>query len=368
MPWEMNRRHFIRCSATLGISMALGAVPFRRAFAASSPSADSTVLNGILIADAHAHPDQFYENNPRIIDRTSTLASIIESKMALSVFAAVGDLAYLKQGRGAQTEDLSPKTQLERVRRLASQGKIKLVLRSSDLPTTWGSSPPSAVLAIEGGDPLEGKVDRLRDFYNLGVRLITLVHYRNNELGDATTAYPGTTLGRANNGLTPAGRKIVEEMQNLGMVADVAHAQMKTLIQVAEISRKPIIDSHTCPCKSSDASQCGRTRTWKEMELIARTGGIVCTWPLGRNREGVSRKTFTDWAQEILEMKRNLGIEHVALGTDGGGTLPDLIEGYRDVRDLGKLAAGMLAVGLPREDVALYMGGNFIRVLKECLG
>jgi microsomal dipeptidase-like Zn-dependent dipeptidase len=175
------------------------------------------------------------------------------------------------------------------------------------------------------------------------------------------------TLGPANNGLTPAGRKIVDEMQNLGMVVDVAHAQTKTLVQVAEMSWKPVIDSHTCPCQSSDASQCGRTRTWKEMELVARAGGIVCTWPLGLSREGVSRKTFADWAQEILEMKRNLGMEHVALGTDGGGTLPDLIEGYRDVRDLGKLAASMLDVGLSREDVASYMGGNFLRVLGTCL-
>jgi microsomal dipeptidase-like Zn-dependent dipeptidase len=364
----MNRREFISHATAIGMSLALRAFPFDLAFAASSRYSDSTVLNEILVADAHAHPDQFYETNPRISDRTSTLSSIVESRMALSVFAAVGDLAYLKQGRGAQTEDLSAKTQLERVRRLAAQGKIKLVLNGYDLPTTWGSSPPSALLAIEGGDPLEGKIDRLRDFYNLGVRLITLTHYRNNELGDAMKAYPGSTLGPANNGLTPAGRKIVDEMQNLGMVVDVAHAQTKTLVQVAEMSRKPIIDSHTCPCQSLDASQCGRTRTWKEMELIARTGGVICTWPLGRNREGVSRKTFTDWAQEILEMKQKIGMEHVALGTDGGGTLPDLIDGYRDVRDLGKLAVSMLDIGLSREDVTSYMGGNFIRVLRACLG
>jgi membrane dipeptidase len=132
-----------------------------------------------------------------------------------------------------------------------------------------------------------GKIDRLKGFYNLGVRLITLVHYRNNELGDAMKAYPGSTLGPANNGVTPAGRKIVDEMQNMGMVVDVTHAQVKTLVQIVAMSRKPIIDSHTCPCKSSDASQCGRTRTWEEMELVARTGGIVCTWPLGLSREGV---------------------------------------------------------------------------------
>ena len=62
-------------------------------------------------------------------------------------------------------------------------------------------------------------------------------------------------------------------------------------------------------------------------------------------------------------MKRNLGIEHVGLGTDGGGYLRNKVEGYRDERDIGNLARVVLEVWLSREDAVAYMGGNVLRVL-----
>jgi microsomal dipeptidase-like Zn-dependent dipeptidase len=78
--------------------------------------------------------------------------------------------------------------------------------------------------------------------------------------------------------------------------------------------------------------------------------------------------TFLDWAKEILEMKKRLGTEHVGLGTDGGGHLPGLIEGYGDVRDLVKLIRAMDEVGFSQDEIGAYMGGNFYRVLKTCIG
>ena len=107
---------------------------------------------------------------------------------------------------------------------------------------------------------------------------------------------------------------------------------------------------------------CGRFRTWGEMELIAKTDGIVCTWPIVWRKGDYRRETFLDWAKEIAEMKKRIGIEHVGLGPDGGGHLPDRVIGYKDVADLTKLAAAMIEAGLTREDVAAYMGGNFLRV------
>ena len=102
--------------------------------------------------------------------------------------------------------------------------------------------------------------------------------------------------------------------------------------------------------------------------MIAKTDGVVCTWPMGHRGDTVSRMTFLDWARETLEMKKRLGMDHVGLGTDGGGRLPRLIEGYRDVRDLVHLPAAMQEVGLSREDIKAYMGGNFYRLLRSCIG
>lgn len=174
--------------------------------------------------------------------------------------------------------------------------------------------------------------------------------------------------GPPRNGLTPAGRKVVERMQDLGIVVDVAHAHTATLKQIAEISSRPLVDSHTNPCSIEDPLQCGRSRTWKEMEWIAKTEGVVCTWPLGYKRGATTRITFLDWAKEILEMKNRLGMEHVGLGTDGGGNLPGLIEGYRDIVDLPKLVKAMQEAGFSQEEMAAYMGGNFYRVLRSYIG
>jgi membrane dipeptidase len=290
--------------------------------------------------------------------------------MVASCFAAIGDSVFLSQGRNPGTEYSHTKTQLEWwLKGIVKSGQVRLVLKASDVPNTIGpGSPPGAILAIEGGDALEGNPDRVNEFYRYGVRMITVIHYRNNELGDIMKTWRNLDPGIAKNGLTSAGRKVVERMQDLGMVVDVAHAHTNTLRQIAEISKRPLVDSHTNPCNIEDPLRCGRFRTWEDMELVTKTGGVVCTWPFRHKAGGTSRVTFSDWAKEILEMKNRLGMEHVGLGTDGGGHLPSLIEGYRDVRDLVKLERAMEEVGFSQDEISAYMGGNFYRILKICIG
>jgi membrane dipeptidase len=246
---------------------------------------------------------------------------------------------------------------------------VKLVLKASDIPKEpKPGDTPGCILAIEGGDPLAGNPDRVREFYLYGVRMITLIHYSNNQLGDCMKSWTGLNPGPRNNGLTAAGRKVIEKMQELGMVLDVAHADSVTLQQIGEVSSRPVLDSHTHPCSQEDLKQCGRFRTWKDMEVVAKTGGVVCTWPWATSRGKTKRETFRDWAAEIAEMKRRIGMEHVGLGTDGGGGLPRFIDGYRDIRDLAHLAAAMQEAGFTRTEIAAYMGGNTYRVLEACIG
>ena len=364
----MNRRQFLRYSAFGGLSVSLGSFShFAQSFSPSKN--DQAPLKGLQMIDAHAHPDR-YVYNSRPTDNTSTLKTIKKLGMVASCFAAVGDSVFLSQGRMPGTEYHSTKTQLEWwFKGMVKSGKVKLVLKALDVPAVLdGDSPPGAILAIEGGDALRGDPDTVNQFYSLGVRIITLIHYRNNELGDTMRMWRNLSPGPPSNGLTPAGRKVVERMQDLGMAVDVAHAHTATLKQIAEMSSRPLVDSHTNPCSIEEPMQCGRFRTWKDMELIAKTGGVVCTWPFGYKQAETSRITFLDWAKEILEMKKRLGMEHVGLGTDGGGDLPGLIEGYRDIGDLPKLVEAMRVVGFSHDEIAAYMGGNFYRVLRSCIG
>ena len=364
----MNRRQFLRYSALCGLLASSGRF-FPLVQTPSASADDKPFLKGLQMIDAHAHPDG-YAYGSHQTDNTSTLKAIKKLGMAASCFAAIGDLVFLSQGHVSGTEYHSTKAQLEWwLKGIVKSGKVKLVLKASDVPAALdANTPPGAILAIEGGDALKGNLDTVNEFYGMGVRMITVIHYRNNELGDTMRMRRNLSPGPPSNGLTPAGRKVVERMQELGVVVDVAHAHTNTLIQIAEISSKPLVDSHTNPCAIEDPVQCGRSRTWKDMELVAKTGGVICTWPMGYARGGTTRVTFSDWAKEILEMKKRLGMEHVGLGTDGGGNLPSFIERYRDICDLPKLVKAMQEVGFSNEEIAAYMGGNFYRVLKGCIG
>ncbi len=362
----MNRREFLRCAVFGGASAVAGNL------GGCAPRPKVTVeqesmLKGMRPIDAHAHPD-WIKYSPQSKDGSSTLEAIKAIGMSASSFSAVGDHVFLSRNlRGSEYQNTL--TTLEWYRSGAKSGEVRIVLKAEDIPQTTGPGrPPGAILAIEGGDPLEGKAERVNEFYRLGVRMITVVHYRNNELGDVMRGYGNLNPGPSNHGLTAAGRKVVERMQELGMVVDVAHAHPDTLKMIAAMSGKPIVDSHTSPCPREDSAQCGRFRTWKDMELVAKTGGVVCTWPLRHQWDMGRRETFLDWAKEIMEMKKRLGIDHVGLGTDGGGGLPRFIEGYRDLRDLTYLMAAMQEVGLARDEIAAYMGGNFYRVLRQCIG
>lgn len=323
------------------------------------PAADDDPLKGVMIIDAHAHPDQLAGG--RRVDLSSTLKSIKAVGMSASSFSAVGDSE--RSGVWSSRTLNDALLQLDRVKRLAEYGEVKLVLTSQDIPDPGAAgNRPGAILCIEGGNPLQGEPSKVDECREYGVRLITLLHYSVNELGDCMTARPD------HNGLTPAGRKVVQRMEKLGIVIDVAHAHSNTLRPVVEIAEKPLVDSHTSPCTQQDPSRCGRLRTWEDMELIAKTGGVICLWPLAYHGSRSQRETLRDWAQDVLEMKKRLGIEHVGLGTDGGGQLPALVKGYHDVTDLRSLAGSLRDLGLTRDDIAAFFGGNFYRVFKQCVG
>jgi microsomal dipeptidase-like Zn-dependent dipeptidase len=170
------------------------------------------------------------------------------------------------------------------------------------------------------------------------------------------------------NGLTREGERLILKMQKLGILVDVAHAHINTLKDIAKMTGKPLIDSHTGLSYSSVPTG-GRRRTWKEMEMVVATGGVVCTWLLAVKSKTIQRETFLEWAKEIKVMKERFGVEHIGLGTDTGGYLRGtrLIEGYKNLFDLTKLADAMLEVGLRKNDLTAFMGGNVSRVLKKCI-
>ncbi len=356
MKWPISRRDFLKQSAGYGLAFATGSF-ISCATAPQGRLKDDTILNGMQIIDAHAHPNRFYHKatGRETNDRSSTINQMFKLSMEASVFSAVGSRVALSKNRIPGSDHELTLRQLRYLETLAGNGRIKVVLNWSELPQFIdANNPPGAIIAIEGGDVLQGDIKKIDEFYRLGVRMIALLHRTNNELGDCMTERS------KHYGLTLTGKKVVERMQELGMIVDAAHASSATLSDIAEISSAPIIDSHT----NFHIHTSSRLRGPQDISQIVKTGGIVCTWPLSYR----GRETFKHWANEILMLKIIFGINHVGLGTDGCGGLPTKIRGYRDIRDLTKLADAMQLEGLSREDIAAFMGSNFSRVFKECVG
>ena len=347
----MNRRDFLRNILNAMMGMALVRTIYPTPSLASATKGKS-LLDGMLIIDPHAHPDM----NPEYWkDHSDSFRFMKEVGMAASGYFAIGDFPQRLRTPFGSYFDMAVRMIDYWMNTVVRKGHVKLVLKMSDIPAP-GTETPGAILGLEGGDALEGRVDRVDEFYKLGVRIITIVRVHNNELGDMMAARSGLDPGPYSGGLTPKGHAVLDRMQELGIVVDVAHASTATLKDVVEYCKKPVLDSHTNLCVTGN--NCGRTRTWNEMEWIASTGGVVCSRPIS--------KTILDWANELLEMKKRIGIEHIGIGTDGGGGFQP-VSGYNDVRDLSKLAEALTDVGFTREELAAFMGKNVYRVLGKYL-
>lgn len=358
----MNRRQFLYTLTTFFASLGLGKIPLLAQETKGVPG----VLRDMFIIDAHAHPARMLRSETiKLATRALVIKNMQQLGAVTSSFSAVGDVQ-----KGTSFYDRIPAQyeqvieQLNRAKEVIEFTGAKIVRKSSDIPKP--SDPGNkigALLALEGAEPLEGESRKLDDLYQYGVRIITLMHYRVSVFGDIMTAPP------KHKGLTNEGRKLVGKMQELGIVIDAAHAHIDTLKGIVEMTAKPIIDSHTSLTYTSEPLGV-RSRSWKEMEMVAKTGGVVCTWPLAFKRKMVRRVTFLDWANEALAMKQRLGVDHIGLGTDNGGLFKTarVIEGYKDIRDITKLADAMLEVGLTKDDISAFMGGNLLRVLKACIG
>ena len=351
----MKRRDFLgACSATGLAALIGGPLPV---FGQETQALAAEELKGMLIADPHAHPEWIFGTKNR--DRSAPSVSMLKTAgVALCAFSAVGDSVFFNSRGGFPLTNT--RAHLDRARRLL--GKNEWVLTAADVAALKPApETPFGLLAIEGGDALEGRLENLDSLFQEGVRMMTLIHDRDSELGFNQRS--------GNDGpLTPFGEQVVERMNELGMLIDVAHAKTETLKSIIERSKKPVIDSHTAPYLPDEEGRGPRRlRRWAEMELVAKSGGVVCIWPCGISGKLSERLNLLQWAEEIVRMKSRLGIEHCGLGTDGGGGLNPLIKGWESIVSLPALVVALRDAGLSRDDVAAFVGGNFLRVLEKSL-
>lgn len=286
--------------------------------------------------------------------------------------------------------------QIDLVHRLiaAHSDDLELALTADDIVRIHGEGRIASLMGMEGGHSIENSLAVLRATYDLGARYMTLTHWRNTDWADAATDAP------IHNGLTAFGKEVVREMNRLGMMVDLSHVSPATMADAIEVSRAPIIFSH-----SSAFEVCRHPRNVPDdvLKLTSKNGGIVMICFLGsfvseqlrqweerineerrrlvqlhrEDRDAIERDlaawreanpqpraTLGEVADHIDHVRAVAGIEHIGIGGDYDGTT-SLPVGLEDVSTYPALFVELLRRGYTDEDVAKIAGLNMLRVMRE---
>lgn len=332
------------------------------------------LLTAHPVVDAHAHPGRTFVRDAENVSgaiwwyvrrgtfEARTLNDMRAAGVDLAAFAAVADFQTLglssKSGLSAVREFApgeawdSYKRQIGHLDALVERFAVQRIGGPEELAAARAAGRVGMLLTIEGGDFLEGRAERVSEAHADGVRSITLVHYRHNELGDIMTQAP------RHGGLTAAGREVVREMNRCGMIVDVAHASEATAFGILETSDKPVINSHTHVHGSAHAAEGPLSARFISLDLARaiaeQGGGVLGAWPAGIGISDLSG--FVDRTFELIE---RVGIDHVCLGTDMDANYKPVLDSYAK---LPHYVAGLLQRGLSEADLVKLIGGNFLRV------
>ena len=304
---------------------------------------------------------------------------------------------YVEHGGAARrTLDM-----IDSVYRAAERHPNELMLANStaDIRRAKAQGKVACLMGIEGGHAIEDSLPTLREFYRLGVRYMTLTWNNTNNWADAGRGE------KKHNGLSDFGKEVVREMNRLGMLVDVSHVSDKTMSDALDVSKAPIIASHS---SARALSNVPRNIPDDLLKRIAKNGGVVQVnfYSLFVDQKTVApqadeRGKRLEAQQQALSVKyandperlaeesdkleaasplpplpisklidhidhivKVAGIDHVGLGPDFDGA-NDFPEGARDVSMYPNITYELLKRGYSEQDIVKILGGNFMRVFAE---
>lgn len=239
---------------------------------------------------------------------------------------------------------------LEFADRAIAEYGLKRITSLGDLQQSKANKTVGIILATEGADFLDHKLENLEVLHARGVRHFQLVHYRAaNGIADIQTE------PAVDHGATPFGLDIVRACNKLGMVVDVAHATFDAVKQIAEVSSTPLILSHT---EFKDTpNHLSRLINADHAKLVAKTGGVVGIWTNGSSY----LTNATAFAQGVARMVDVAGVDHVGIGTDKNGLPHPMMASYADFPDL----VGAMLQYFSDNDLRKILGGNYLRVFDQ---
>ena len=216
----------------------------------------------------------------------------------------------------------------------------------------------AAILTVEEGGILNGKIERLKILYEKKIRLMTLLWNYENCIG-----YPNSKDSEImKKGLKPFGVEVVEEMGSLGMIVDVSHASDGTFWDVLHYAKSPVVASH-----SNCRSLCAHPRNLSDemIKALAEKGGVSGLNLYGLFLNGKKESTLESMTAHVLHMLNKGGSEFAAIGTDFDGFDGMEREDIKDITEMEKLWYALKEKGVSEEQLDKIWNGNVMRIMKE---
>ena len=356
-----------------------------------------------LVIDTHADTTQRFSDRTFDFAARNALGSIDIPRMKDGGLGAIFFSIWIPSKVTGPEAVIRALDQIDSVREQVPlhSKDLTLALTADDIREAHKRGKISALIGIEGGHMIASDLGVLRAYAALGARYMTLTHTGNVEWADASTAKP------VHNGLTAFGKDVVREMNRLGMMVDISHVSDKTFADVLEISKAPIIASHSA-CRAI----CDSPRNLSDdmIRALARKGGVLqINFHVGflsqefRNTE----KAHPEWDKAIaLEVRQRCGesegcqliegdrvtreyvmrgdlprvdwtkilehidhavkiagIGHVGLGSDFDGA--NMPFGMEDATHLPQITQALLEKDYSEGDVKKILGENVLRVMAE---
>lgn len=277
--------------------------------------------------------------------------------------------------------------------------KFYLIKSTSEIKNNLNKNKILLTMGMENGSPIENNLKNLSEFYDKGIRYITLAHYKWNHICDSAN-----DPEKKWNGLSPFGEEVVKKMNRLGMMVDISHVSDSTFYDVIKLSKAPVIASHSC-CRFF-VPGLERNMSDEMIKALAKNGGVIqiaftsfflrddiykqytigeetikdylklnninsdtdSAWQYEANywkENPLPVVTAKDVADHIDHVKNLVGIDYVGLGSDFNGTGGLLPVDLNDVSKYPNLVYEFLIRGYSDEEIEKILGGNLIRVWKQ---
>lgn len=229
------------------------------------------------------------------------------------------------------------------------------VKTAADITANKRDGKKSLLTGIENGLALEHDIANVEHFAKRGITYITLCHNGDNAICDSARRTQHT-----HGGVSDFGAQVIAEMNRLGLIVDLSHAGESSFYDALELSRTPIVCSHSC-CKA--LCDVPRNITDDQLRALARHGGVCQITLYNGFLRTDGRATIEDAMRHLLHAIDTAGIDHVGIGSDfdGDGGIP----GLADASELCNITRELLRKRFSEEDIAKIWGGNWLRVMSE---